>query len=225
MSSSEKGSVDAGDEVAMKREAYAYADGMVILEIGDWIRQDSERRRLAGENAPADGVERVAAFIDFRLKDNHLANNAVEKCSKKKNRDQGEDVPPTKVEAYEAQMLLLEIRAFIEREGGQWRKEGNHATAVAVERVADVIERLKKSQLAGLQECGNASGPINPLRKRPKWSDERLRKLWEMHNEPGMTMTRLAESFGVSRQAIYRPLRRAEEKFSNKAKGRPFGGL
>ena len=59
--------------------------------------------------------------------------------------------------------------------------------------------------------------------QKEKWTDEKLRKLWDMSLEPGMYKTKLAAHFGVTRQAIDKPLKRAQDKFSSKPKGRAFG--
>lgn len=59
--------------------------------------------------------------------------------------------------------------------------------------------------------------------QRGRWTDEKLRKLWDLHNQPGMNKSKLAAHFGIKRQGIDKPLKRAQDKFSGKPKGRPFG--
>jgi len=75
-----------------------------------------------------------------------------------------------------------------------------------------------------LRQFEASLGNPRPLpQQRGKWTDEKLRKLWDMSLEPGMNKTMLAAHFGVTRQAIDKPLKRAEDKFSSKPKGRAFG--
>lgn len=59
--------------------------------------------------------------------------------------------------------------------------------------------------------------------QKEKWTDEKLRKLWDLSLEPGMNKTMLAAHFKITRQAIDKPLKRAQDKFSSKPKGRAFG--
>lgn len=54
-----------------------YKAAMLILEIKKFIGQEAACRRKDGNYASADAIERVGSFIDHRLKENHLANKAV----------------------------------------------------------------------------------------------------------------------------------------------------
>ncbi|KDP84208.1 hypothetical protein CF70_021180 [Cupriavidus sp. SK-3] len=116
--------------------------------------------------------------------------------------------------AASTERALEQGRAMLKTQQAERRARELHDMQIAQERASE--QRASELQTAKLEDiCAGKTGPVGAPKKRKgdKWTDKEMRTLQKESIQPGATQQKLAEEYGVSRQAIGAILQRAAVKF------------